>query len=90
MPEWTHFAACRTHSIELFFPEKKNDPRISFAKRICSFCPVRSFCLRHALEHEEVGVWGGTTEEDRFRMLALFGPNLVQRLEGMHSQRAIG
>jgi len=35
------------------------------ARAICARCPVRKDCLMTALKRVEVGVWGGTTEEDR-------------------------
>jgi hypothetical protein len=35
----------------------------------CAGCPVREDCLAFALEHEDlVGVWGGTTAEERREM----------------------
>ena len=39
------------------------------AKFICGTCPIRSACLRWALDTgQEAGVWGGTSEEDRRAM----------------------
>lgn len=35
------------------------------AKAICSECPVRLECLKHALKYKEQGIWGGTTERER-------------------------
>lgn len=33
-------------------------------------CPFRDTCLRHALDHKEIyGVWGGTSERDRRKIL---------------------
>jgi WhiB family redox-sensing transcriptional regulator len=39
------------------------------AKKICDACPVKSACLEHALTYEEGGIWGGTDEKERRRML---------------------
>lgn len=37
---------------------------------ICEGCPVQHECLLYALEtNQRWGVWGGTTEEDRKRMM---------------------
>ena len=39
------------------------------ALAVCEMCPVRSPCLAHALADPElVGVWGGTTTNDRKRL----------------------
>lgn len=36
------------------------------ALRICrELCPVLVECLEHARLHDEKGIWGGTTEEER-------------------------
>jgi hypothetical protein len=35
------------------------------AKEICKECPVRMKCLEVAIANSEVGIWGGTTDEDR-------------------------
>lgn len=35
---------------------------------ICVDCPVREPCLRHAVEHNEQGIWCGTTERQRKKM----------------------
>ena len=40
------------------------------AKSICAICPVRLSCLEHALSsRERDGVWGGTTEKERRRII---------------------
>ena len=37
---------------------------------LCTECPVRQACLEHALAHRErEGVWGGTTERERRRIV---------------------
>lgn len=42
-----------------------DDDEAAVAKLLCSACPVRQRCLDYALEHEEFGVWGGATPEER-------------------------
>lgn len=50
----------------IFFPNG-NDPRLVQAKRVCLRCPraIKDACLAFALEHDEQGVWGGTSERQR-------------------------
>jgi WhiB family redox-sensing transcriptional regulator len=40
------------------------------AKLICRVCPVKLTCLNLALANgQEAGIWGGTTEDERRRLL---------------------
>lgn len=61
---------CREQDSEMFFPDAQH--ATSMAKAIealcCSRCPVRELCLEAAIETKSVGVWAGTTTEQRFRM----------------------
>jgi WhiB family transcriptional regulator, redox-sensing transcriptional regulator len=67
--DWRVRAACRDADPELFFPEGVKGPAleaVARAKRICSACPVRAYCLDWALSHRaDFGVWGGRTEDER-------------------------
>ncbi len=66
---WQPQAACGGVDATLFFPEADDDPALE-AKEVCEGCPVRIACLDHALGHgEKAGVWGGTTERERRRIL---------------------
>ena len=66
---WRTQAACGGVEAALFFPEADDDPALD-AKAVCHGCPVRIACLDHALGHgEKAGVWGGTTERERRRIL---------------------
>jgi hypothetical protein len=38
------------------------------AKAICAECPYKKACLKYAMDHSEIGIWGGTTELERKRM----------------------
>ncbi|MGX7732930.1 WhiB family transcriptional regulator [Rhodococcus sp. 2H158] len=69
--DWQLHAACRDADAATFFHpdnergEARTD-RVRAAKRICQSCPVRTQCLRHALEAgERHGIWGGFSEEER-------------------------
>ncbi len=68
---WMQDALCPEVDSEIFFPENGESPAL--AKSVCALCPVRRECLRAALERgeHEPGVWGGTTQRERLRMLRL-------------------
>lgn len=62
--EWMDDALCRQIDQDLFFPEMggKSEPAI----KVCRRCDVQNQCLNYALTFSNVlGVWGGTTEEQR-------------------------
>jgi WhiB family redox-sensing transcriptional regulator len=68
--DWRDYAACRHVDPDLFFPlgaVGASLPQVEEAKRVCEACPVSRPCLRWALAHEDAGIWGGTTEEERRR-----------------------
>ncbi len=65
---WRDLGACRGLDPEVFFPDDEDQAEV--AKRICDGCDVRVACLEHALaSREKVGVWGGTTERERRRII---------------------
>jgi WhiB family redox-sensing transcriptional regulator len=69
---WAVFAACRDADSDLFFPLTKDQE--SQAVAICGICPVLDDCLDYALDAgERYGVWGGTTERQRKRLLRELG-----------------
>ena len=50
------------------------------AKSVCRACPVRAECAAHALSvREPYGVWGGFSESERLRLLALGWEDLADR-----------
>lgn len=69
---WRHYAACRGHDPELFFPVGVTGPaleQVAKAKAVCADCPVRCLCLEWAvLTGIDDGVWGGLSEEERRAM----------------------
>lgn len=73
---WQSAAACRGEDSRLFFhPEGERGLSRKFreheAKQICSACPVRVDCLRHALTvGEDYGIWGGLAAVERQALLA--------------------
>lgn len=77
MTSWRHQAACAGTDPEAFFPisETGTNPAdatlIADAKTLCrTQCPVIAECLDWALQaHCVHGVWGGTSGEERARIL---------------------
>ena len=65
---WMADGKCRDFDPAIFFP---NDGiGVQAAQRICAECPVRTPCLEYALaNHVDHGVWGGTSERERRRIL---------------------
>lgn len=79
-PSWHNDARCKDQPQETFFgneqdetTSKRHRPMLTMSEvrkavAICDRCPVRKMCLEFALvNHEEYGVWGGTTGRDRQR-----------------------
>lgn len=56
-------AACKGKPLDLFFSHNKRDQKK--AKGLCASCPIQPACLQWALEHSELGVWGGLTSSER-------------------------
>ncbi len=71
-PAWMAEGACVDEPSERFFAGATSKPA-AWALAACLRCAVRSTCLEFALEHEEAGIWGGTTERDRMRLLSQEG-----------------
>lgn len=65
--EWMRSAACLDAEPEIFFPPGPSAvDHINEAKTVCRACPVVADCLRVALADPTlVGVWGGSSEEER-------------------------
>jgi hypothetical protein len=65
---WHADAACAEADPSLFFDSDGEAAQQAMA--MCAVCPVRTTCLRSALELGEMhGIWGGTTESERRRMI---------------------
>lgn len=56
---------CATADPELFDPLESQTDKVRAAKSLCFRCPLRVECREWALEHDEVGIWGGMTETER-------------------------
>ena len=65
---WIPLAKCKTMEPALFFPHDGVGVRL--AQQICAICPVKRACLAYALDNRmNHGVWGGTSERERRRIL---------------------
>jgi len=65
---WALDSACRGLDSAMFFPG--HDGESEPALRVCAGCAVRDECLDFALEtRQRYGIWGGTTERQRRRMI---------------------
>jgi WhiB family redox-sensing transcriptional regulator len=71
--DWRELALCRDEDPELFFPIGSTGPAVAqaaHAVQICRRCSVTEACLAWALEHhQDAGVWGGLTEDERRSLL---------------------
>jgi hypothetical protein len=64
LPEVTGQEACLDAEPELFFSEFALD--IAMAKSICNTCPLIQVCANYATQHENFGVWGGLSADERY------------------------
>ncbi len=65
---WMAEGNCRNHPPAVFFPS--DGVGVDHARRICGTCPVLDQCLDYALDNRiDHGVWGGTSERERRRIL---------------------
>ncbi len=66
--DWMARGNCRFEPPATFFPS--DGVGVEVAKRICETCSVKEPCLEYALAHRiDHGVWGGTSERQRRRIL---------------------
>lgn len=72
MNRWQDHAACKGEPLELFIePDAERGTRQRYIsasneiKAMCGSCPVEGECLSWALRHDEHGIWGGLTREQR-------------------------
>lgn len=68
---WFSEALCRGKS-ELFYepPKKETAPerrkRERAAVAICNSCPSQKVCRQYGRDNQELGIWGGETETERW------------------------
>jgi hypothetical protein len=66
LPKVTGQEACLETEPDLFFSDFALD--IALAKDICAECPLIEACRAYALKHENAGVWGGLSADERFAL----------------------
>lgn len=64
---WMKDAPC-SGSINMFFDET-HAKNVRAARKICDGCELHVQCLSYALERQEIGIWAGTTTNQRARIL---------------------
>ncbi len=62
---WRLDANCRGEGPAIFYPERGEV--FARAIRLCVTCKVKRECLESAVENEEFGRWGNTSERERRR-----------------------
>jgi WhiB family redox-sensing transcriptional regulator len=66
--EWMAEGNCRDEPPSMFFPS--DGVGVDVARQLCATCPVKEPCLEYALRNRiDHGVWGGTSERERRRIL---------------------
>jgi WhiB family redox-sensing transcriptional regulator len=72
LEDWKSFGACVGVDPNIFYPtEERNQEQVERALSYCGACAVREICLDYALTNKEYGIWGGTIEKERRRILRL-------------------
>jgi WhiB family redox-sensing transcriptional regulator len=69
-PTWAERGSCHVQNLDtnLFFPLPHETTKRQEAIYVCDDCPVQQECLNHAMENNEHGIWGGTTERQRVNL----------------------
>jgi WhiB family transcriptional regulator, redox-sensing transcriptional regulator len=68
---WFEEAACTSADPDAWWPTKGGaaSGTVANAKRICRGCPVRTPCLKYALDTgQKDGIWGGLTVRERRKL----------------------
>jgi hypothetical protein len=81
LPELTGQESCLEADPELFFSEFALD--IARAKTTCNACPLIQVCANYAIKHENFGVWGGLSADERFEARGrheAYGTTDIERL----------
>lgn len=79
--QWAKEGLCNISQSNIFFPTDKGRPRKNPKhKGICGPCPAKYECLNYAIVHDEIGVWGDSTTNERARLRKFF-PNFVSDLK---------
>jgi WhiB family transcriptional regulator, redox-sensing transcriptional regulator len=90
-PGWMPRGACQGEDPELFFPIAATGPALAqvlAAKAVCFRCAVRAACLSYAIATGQVGIWGGTTQDERHALRRSAGSPAREDRASLGSARA--
>jgi WhiB family redox-sensing transcriptional regulator len=66
--DWMAEGLCADKHPSFFFPS--DGVGVEKARKVCNECPMQATCLEYALRNRiDHGVWGGTSERQRRRIL---------------------
>jgi len=68
---WTEHALCALGDPDYLYPEESDPVQVLRAKKICSNCPVKGFCLELGW-NDDWGIWAGFTTAERKRLRKVF------------------
>lgn len=83
--DWMPRGACQQQDPELFFPIAAAGSALAqatAAKAVCFRCAVRAAYLSFALATMQAGIWGGTTQEERYAIRQPAGNPALNRGPG--------
>lgn len=52
-------------TVDIFFPGLGRPRKEPKWKKYCDVCQIQYDCLRYGIAHSEIGIWGGTTDNER-------------------------
>ena len=63
---WQSHGACKGSDPDQYFPHPYvSHAQIASIRAMCEACPVRRECADWGIHHEQLGIWGGTTDRQR-------------------------
>lgn len=72
---WSKKAKCRNEGVL----------QENLTKKYCTDCPVKGPCNIYAIVHNELGIWGGTSEKDR----ELVSPVVVEAMKNQFEREGL-
>jgi WhiB family redox-sensing transcriptional regulator len=87
---WQSQGACKGSDPDQYFPH----PYVSHAqivsiRAVCEACPVRRECADWGIHHEQLGIWGGTTDRQRREIRRKLGIILdTPKTERLYNRRS--
>jgi len=83
--EWKLLAQCSGVDTKIFFP---TNSEYGQALEFCASCMVRYYCLEAALRQiDSKGMWGGTSERERHRILKARGVDIKAELKKQQEEQ---